>query len=110
MSRSESEPIRPRERVKLRVASPPLWMKPATGDEAWVRAVVGLSGVLGDGARGQISRGTWEARRGGGRDRQRLGGIHNPESGTGRESDRPIVAGKRVMTVERRGLSREVLL
>ena len=30
--------------------------------------------------------------------------------GTGRESDRPIVAGKRVTTVERRGLSREVLL
>ena len=85
-------------------------MKPDTGDEAWVGAVVGLSGVLGDGARGQIRRGTWEARRGGGRDRQRLGGIHNPESGTGRESDRPIVAGKRVMTVERRGLSREVLL
>src|SRR5437773_12168344 len=42
--------------------------------------------------------------------RRRLGGIHNPGSGSGRESDRPIVAGKRVTTRERRGLSREVLL
>jgi len=85
-------------------------MKPDTGDEAWVGAVVGLSGVLGDGARGQIRRGTWEARRGGGCDRQHLGGIHNPGSDSGRESDRLIVAGKRVTTVERRSLSREVLL
>jgi len=29
----------------------------------WVRAVTGLSGVVGDGAWGQIRRGTWEARR-----------------------------------------------
>jgi hypothetical protein len=41
-------------------------MKPDTGDEEWAQAVVGLSGVLGDGARGQIRRGTWEARRSGG--------------------------------------------
>ena len=54
MSRSESEPIRPRERVKLRVANPPFGMKPDTGDQAWAEAVVGLSGVLVDGARGQI--------------------------------------------------------
>src|SRR5919109_5549559 len=85
-------------------------MKPATGDEAWAEAVVGLSGVLVDGARGQIRRGTWEARRGGGGDRQRPGGIHNPGSGPGRESDRPIVAGKRVTTVEPRGLGRRALL
>jgi len=85
-------------------------MKPETGDEEWAQTVVGLSGVLVDGARGQIRRGTWEARLRGGTDRQRVGGIHNPDSGSGRESDRPIVAGKRVTTVERRGLSREVLL
>jgi len=85
-------------------------MKPDTGDEVWAEAVVGLSGVLGDGARGQIRRGTWEARRRGRGNRQRLGGIHNPGSGSGRESDRPIVAGRRVTTEERRGLSREVLL
>ena len=75
-------------------------MKPDTGDEAWVGAVVGLSGVLGDGARGQIRRGTWEARRGGGGDRQRLGGIHNPGSGSGRESDRLIVCAEQRVVQE----------
>ena len=30
------------------------------------RALVGLSGVVGDSARGQISQGTWETRSGGG--------------------------------------------
>ena len=35
----------------------------------WERAITGLSGVVGDGARGQISRGTWETRRGGLRER-----------------------------------------
>src|SRR5208282_2455205 len=45
----------------------------------WVQAITGLSGVVGDSARGQISRGTWETRRGG--VSQRLGGIHNPSGG-----------------------------
>jgi hypothetical protein len=31
-------------------------MKPDTGDEAWVEAVVGLPGVIGGSAQGQISK------------------------------------------------------
>ena len=38
---------------------------------------------------------------------QRPGGIHNLGSGPDRESERLIVAGKRVTTVERRGLTRK---
>ena len=68
--------------------------------------------MVGDGARRKIGGGTWETRRGGaslcGED-QRLGGINNLRVGPGRESDRLIVAGKRVMTVERRGRNADVL-
>jgi len=57
---------------------------------------VGPSGVDGESARGKISQGTWEARRGGhrGRSDQRLGGIHNLKGGHGRESEWSIVARK----------------
>src|ERR1019366_1915329 len=41
----------------------------------WVRAPSGPSGVVGDGARRQIGRGTWETRRGGAS--QRSAGINN---------------------------------
>jgi len=64
--------------------------------------------VRGGSAREKIGRGTWEAQRGRG---------ENPNSVREsitlswplRESDRLIVAGKRVMTVERRGLNDDVL-
>ena len=59
-----------------------------------MRAPAGPPGVIGESARRKISRGTWEARRGGHDRGQRLRGIHNPGSGCGRESERPIVAGK----------------
>ena len=41
---------------------------------------------------------------------QRRGGMNNPASDSGRESDRPIVARKRVTTVEREGLTVEASL
>ena len=41
---------------------------------------------------------------------QRLAGINNRECGAGRESERPIVAEKRVTTVERRGLTENTLM
>ncbi len=52
--------------------------------------------MIGESARREISRGTWETRRGGRseRDVQRLEGIHNLKAGHGRESERPVVAGK----------------
>ena len=72
----------------------------------WAQAVAGLAGVVGDGAWRQIGRGTWETRWGGdGDDANALREIHNLENGSVQESDRLIVAGKRVTTVERRGLS-----
>jgi hypothetical protein len=43
------------------------------------------------------------------RDR-RFAGIHNRERDTGRESERPIVAAKRVTIVERRGLAESMWL
>jgi len=68
------------------------------------QAPIGSSGVIGDSARGEISRGTWEARRGesDGLNRERE---DMTASGPRRESERPIVATKRVTTVERRGLA-----
>src|SRR3990170_7687214 len=57
-------------------------------------AIVGLSGVVGDGACRQVSRGTWETRQSGWQT-QRTAGIHNRGSGSGRESERLIVAKKR---------------
>ena len=102
---AKANPYRPRYTnckwpVRLRV------MKPETSDEArgassrWTcrgergrRVETDRSRNLGDPA-------GWRRRR-----RQRSGGRHNLGSGPDRESDRPIVAGKRVMTVEPRGLS-----
>ena len=86
-------------------------VKPATGDEAtgevhhWAfrggwgqRAGKDSSRNLGDPA-------VWK-RKG----NQRLAGRHNREHGAGRESERPIVAEKRVTTAERRGLTESMLL
>src|ERR1039457_2745750 len=69
-------------------------MKPATGGEATGKAPTGPSGVVGDSARGKISRGAWEARSGGQRrstPRREDITLGRP----GRESERPIVAQKR---------------
>jgi len=41
------------------------------------RAAIGPSGVVGDSARGKISRGAWEALSGGSGSDQRAAGIHN---------------------------------
>jgi hypothetical protein len=73
-----------------------------------VRAVTGVSGVDGDGAWGKISRGTWETRQSGLQKRANARGECITLGRLGRESDRLIVAAKRVMTVERRGRSRDV--
>lgn len=59
-----------------------------------------LSGVVGEGACRKISRGTWEVRRTTQSERvslkgERGRGINNPFSVYGRNSERPIVAGKR---------------
>lgn len=61
---------------------------------------MGLSGVIGEGACRKISRGTWEVRRNSQSERvspkgERRRGINNPPSVYGRNSERPIVAGKR---------------
>ena len=61
--------------------------KPATGDEATGKSSHQATGVEGDGARGQISRGTWEARSGVG---EPLRGRTEPE----RVSEKPAVAKK----------------
>ena len=75
-----------------------------------IKTVAELTGVRGDSARGKNSRsGTWETRRSGaGSEQKRDAGMHNRMTCTGRESDRLIVARKRVTTVERRGLSVDV--
>jgi len=41
------------------------------------QAAIGPSGVVGDSARGKISRGAWEALSGGSASDQRAAGIHN---------------------------------
>lgn len=46
---------------KVVVASLPNKLKPAPITKQWARAVIGLLGVKGGSARGQIGRGTWEA-------------------------------------------------
>jgi len=60
-----------------------------------VFAAIGLSGVVGGGARGQISQGTWETPRGGWRRAQRGAERHNRWRGSDGESERPIRAKKR---------------
>ena len=62
---------------------------------------IGLAGVVGDGARGQIDPGTWEARRGEGDDldpRREDMTVGRP----GRESEGSIVALKRLTPAQRR--------
>jgi len=49
---------------KVAAASLPNKMKPEPAIEQRVSAVVGLLGVKGGSARGQIGRGTWETHRG----------------------------------------------
>jgi len=81
-------------------------MKPAASDEAmgassrWACRGERGQRVETDRPRNLGDPAGWRRRR-----RQRSEGIHNLGSGPDRESDRPIVAGKRVTTVERRGLS-----
>ncbi|HZE69959.1 MAG TPA: hypothetical protein VE135_10605 [Pyrinomonadaceae bacterium] len=74
-----------------------------------MRAVAGLAGVKGDSARGKNSRGgpgrPDRAVLVNNREHKRDVGMHNYMACTGRESDRLVVARKRVMTVEQRGLS-----
>jgi len=65
VSRSASEPDSASLR-SVRVARLPDWLKPAPATKQRADAVVGLSGVGGDGARRQIGRGTWETRPSGG--------------------------------------------
>ena len=62
MSRSESEPIRPR--YTVRVAKSPNTMKPVTGGEETgvCNHQTKTAGAIVDSAHGKISRGTWEAR------------------------------------------------
>lgn len=103
MSRSASEPDSASLRT-LKAANLPKVMKPATGGEA-----------TGESSR-QVFRGGWGQRAGKERPRNlggpaqedclrvhRGAGRHNRTGGCGRESDRLIVARKRVTTVERRG-------
>lgn len=94
----------------LSVASLPNELKPAIGGEetsASTRRTL-------RGERGQRA-GTDRSRNLGdppewGRRPQRREGRHNLPEGSGRESDRPIVARKRVMTEERRGLTGNTFL
>jgi RNA-directed DNA polymerase len=74
----------------------------------WVEAVTGLPGVRGGSAQGQINRGTWETRPGSrierrsNRQREQITAV-----GPCRESERSIVARKRLTPVERRGLTED---
>jgi hypothetical protein len=61
VSRSATEPDSASLR-SARVARLPDWLKPVPATKQRAEAVVGLSGVGGDGARRQIGRGTWETR------------------------------------------------
>jgi len=87
MSRSESEPIRPRY-IKVRVASSPTEMKPATdGVEA--------GSIQPSDSPGRL----WTAREDRWAEEPGRPAMLEIVAGVGQ----PIVAGKRVMTVERRG-------
>jgi hypothetical protein len=110
MSRSESE-LDSASLHKAKVANLAERMKPATDGEE-----------TGESSRWAF-RGDWRQRVGKERSRnlgdptwrdakvsEALEGRHNRQGGCGRESDRPIVARKRVMTVERRGRSQYALM
>ena len=108
VSRSESEPVSA-SLSKAKAANPPEGVKPDTdgevtsvgtrpafrggcGQRAWTDRPRNLGGLAG----------RWQ--------QQRRGGRHNPTIGPGQESDRPVVAGKRLITVEPRGLTVDVSL
>ena len=72
-----------------------------------MKAIAELTGVRGDSARGKnggVGPGRPD-RAVAGSEHKRDAGMHNRMTCTGRESDRLVVAKKRVTTVERRGLS-----
>lgn len=109
VSRSESEPGSASIR-QLSVASRPKQMKPAIGGEetslSTRRTLRGERGQRGwkDRSRNLADPPEWGQRP------QRRQGRHNVAVGSVQESDRPIGAGKRVTTVEPRGLTRNVFL
>jgi len=96
---------------EMKAASLPNKMKPATSDEATDdKQSLGISGVRGDSARGKNSRGgpgrpDRAVPSSSSREHERRVGMHNCAGCSGRESDRLLVARKRVTTVEQRGLS-----
>ena len=69
-----------------------------------MKAFAELPGVEGDSAREQICTGTWETRQGECREALNSTEKEITSGSLGRESERPIVAKKRVMIVEQRGL------
>ncbi len=103
VSRSASEP-EVASLWKTEAASPRDRVKPASDGEATSRCTHRASrGGNGQHAWTDRSRNLGDPA--GCRKRQRRKGMHNLSNGLGWESDRPIVAGKRVTTVERRGLT-----
>ena len=103
-------PIRPRDADERRPACQSK-VKPATGGEAtgavhpWA-----FRGGWGQRAGKDSSRELGDPAEQAWKHDQRLAGIHNRESAPARESERPIVARKRVTTVEPRGLAENMLL
>ena len=94
------------------MASPPTRMKPdkTVGEATGIGSQGTFRGGWGQRAGKDSSRNLGDpAVRERQRD-QRFAGIHNRRTSTGRESERPIVAGKRVTTVERRGLTESMNL
>jgi hypothetical protein len=93
------------------VASPPTRMKP---DRPVVKqqaqAAIGPSGVVGDSARGKISRGAWEALSGGSGSNQRAAGIHNRGGGPAGSRKGPYERRSGVTPVEQRGLTESMIL
>jgi len=92
--------------TQMRATKLPEMRKSASAGKWFPSAPAGLSGVKGGGA---SRRGSWEHERAVAAVRAfRLGkpdsGINNRVGCRDRQSERPVVAAKRVMTVERRGL------
>src|SRR5215475_12007619 len=84
-------------------------MKPDIGGEAMSKHSSDLPGWLGTARRNRsVEDPGRPGRAGKGNQNQRPEGIHNRGNGPGRESERPIVARKRVTTVERRGLTESI--
>ena len=80
---------------ELRVASLPEMVKPAPIVKRRAHAAIGLSGVIEDGGRRQISQEPGRPIIVSGKSRQAAWGINNPASCDDWESDRLIVAMKR---------------